>query len=337
MTPMLLPAPPLLRNGLAMLAFPRKGGTSVSKSPFSTAELDLRPLYYFLQVAELGSFSRAAAALSVSQPILSRLVRRLEEQLKVQLLHRTGRGVEVTEVGQRLLEHGRQIFAQVNAAQEDVAALRGAAAGPVAIGLPPLLSRSTTELVRVLRAHHPAIALTLREGYAADTLDWLAAGAIDIALLYNPPQIATLLTEPVLDDRLHVVGAPGQLGLLQGTSLPAAMLGNLALVLPPQPHRLRALADGAAHAVGTSLRIEAEVTGTLTLLELVRAGVGYTILPSLLVQADVSEGRLQSWPLVEPEVSPRLCIATSMQRRQTQASRAVLAALHEVLRRLRAS
>lgn len=309
----------------------------MSQNPIKMGDLDLRPLYYFVQVAERGSFSRAAAALSISQPILSRLVRRLEEHLQIQLLHRTGRGVELTEAGQRLLEHGRQILAQVSIAQEDVAALRGAAAGPVSIGLPPLLSRPTLELVRELRAHHPAISITLREGYAAETLDWLSSGAIDMAVVYNPPQVATLLLDQVLDDRLHLVGAPGQLGLLQGTSLPATMLGSVALVLPPSPHRLRALAEGAAHEAAVSLKVEAEVTGTLTLLELVRSGVGYTILPSLLVQADVAAGRLQSWPIVEPEVLPRLCIATSMQRRQTQASRTVLALLNEVLRRLRAS
>src|SRR6478736_9639842 len=74
------------------------------------ASLDLRPLYYFVQVAELGSFSRAAAALSMGQPIVSRFIRRLEDELQVQLFHRHGRGVQLTEAGDRLLEHGKAIL-----------------------------------------------------------------------------------------------------------------------------------------------------------------------------------------------------------------------------------
>jgi len=114
---------------------------------------------------------RAAAALSIDQPVISRFVRRLEDELQVQLLHRHGRGVQVTEAGERLLEHGRAILRNLSQAQADVIALRGTPVGTVAIGMPPLFGDVLTiELMRLLRAQYPLIAIHIREGYAADTL-----------------------------------------------------------------------------------------------------------------------------------------------------------------------
>lgn len=297
------------------------------------SQLDLKPLYYFVRVAEGGSFSRAAASLSVSQSILSRVIRRLEEDLAVQLLHRTGRGVQLTDAGQRLLEHGREIIAQLVDARSQVAALSGEAKGAVSLGMPPLLGAVVTiALVERLRTEHPSIRLTIREGYAAETLDWLGNGQVDIGIIYNPPQVATLIIEKIIDDTLHLVGAPGSLGLLPGSVFPARMLGSLPLVLPPQPHRLRGLVDLAAREADVELHTVVEATGTLTVLELVRAGLGYTVLPSMLLEGEAQDGRLQSWPLTEPDIHPRLCLATSMQRPQTEATRVVLKTLSNILR-----
>ncbi|MDF2117147.1 LysR substrate-binding domain-containing protein [Roseiarcaceae bacterium H3SJ34-1] len=172
----------------------------------------------------------------------------------------------------------------------------------------------------------------MREGYAAETLDWLGNGQIDIGVVYNPPQITTLIVEKIADDTLHLVGAPGSLGLLPGSVFPARMLGSLPLVLPPQPHRLRSLVDLAAREAHVELQTVVEATGTLTVLELVRAGLGYTVLPSILVEGEAQGGRLQSWPLTEPDIHPCLCIATSMQRPQTESTRAVLKTIANILR-----
>ncbi|MDF2117146.1 LysR family transcriptional regulator [Roseiarcaceae bacterium H3SJ34-1] len=134
------------------------GETVIMTTPaLKASQLDLKPLYYFVRVAESGSFSRAAASVSVSQSILSRVIRRLEEDLSVQLLHRTGRGVKLTDAGQRLLEDGRQIISQLADVRSNVAALSGEAKGAVSLGMPPLLgSMLTIALVERLRTEHPA-------------------------------------------------------------------------------------------------------------------------------------------------------------------------------------
>ena len=87
---------------------------------------------------ELGSFSRAAAALSIGQPIVSRFIRRLEDELQIQLFHRHGRGVQLTEAGERLLERSRAILRNLSQARTEITALGGVPVGSVSVAMPPL-------------------------------------------------------------------------------------------------------------------------------------------------------------------------------------------------------
>lgn len=291
----------------------------------SMASLDLRPLYFFVQVVEYGSFSKAASALSVAQPVLSRFIKRLEDDLRVQLLHRNGRGVQTTEPGEKLLEHAKSILRGLSQAQTEIIAMRGAPVGTVVLALPPMMGHVLTiGLVRKFRSDYPLVSLSLREGFTADSLEWLANGLVDAAVLYNPPNIATLVTEHILDDRLYLVGTPGSLELLSGTEFPCARLGEVPLVMAPQPHRLRAIVENAAQQANVALRVEVEVSGIATLMELVRGRIGYTVLPHTLIREGLENGTLEGWPIVEPQISPRLFLATSMQRPQTVTTKALL-------------
>src|SRR4029453_18508883 len=103
--------------------------------------MDWRQSEYFVRVAELGSFTRAAAALDIAQPALSRQVRLLEVELRQNLLIRNGRGVTTTEAGKLLLEHGRGLLHQFANAKKELARRRGAEESHIALGVPPSLSR----------------------------------------------------------------------------------------------------------------------------------------------------------------------------------------------------
>jgi LysR family transcriptional regulator, nitrogen assimilation regulatory protein len=293
-------------------------------------DLDLRPLYHFVRIVERGSLSRAAASLSVGQPVLSRDIRRLEERHGVRLLHRNGRGVTPTAAGQTLFTEAQALLAGLGRIEDELAAGRTTLAGSVCIAVPPLFGRALTyRLVGELRARHPQVALRLTEGFTADVLDWLANGSVDVAILYNPPNIATLHGEHLVDDRLCLVAATGTLDRASGCEVPFRTLGELPMILPPLPHRLRILIDGAARQADVALRLVVEVTGTATMLDLVRGGLGCTILPETLVRDDGSAGRLGVWPLVEPRITPRLCMVTSMQRPTTPALLSVLALVRQ--------
>ena len=110
--------------------------------------LELKQLEYFRHVAELGSFTRAAAFLSVVQPALSRQVRQLESELGHTLFERNGRGVVLTDAGSRLLEHTRGILTQLGRARQELADQRNGDSGHFALGLPPSLGRCVTVRLR---------------------------------------------------------------------------------------------------------------------------------------------------------------------------------------------
>ncbi|MBN8557847.1 MAG: LysR family transcriptional regulator, partial [Burkholderiales bacterium] len=159
--------------------------------------MDLRQLEYFVRVAELGSFTRAALALDVAQPALSRQVRLLELELRQSLLTRHGRGAAPTEAGQVLLEHARGILHQVEHARDELARLRGALAGRVTLGLPPSVARAlAVPLVQAFGQQLPEARLSITEALSASMQEQLASGRLDIAVLYNAQPVPGLDIAP---------------------------------------------------------------------------------------------------------------------------------------------
>ncbi len=148
--------------------------------------MELKQIESFVRVAELGSFTKAALALNIPQPLLSRHVRQLEVELHQNLLIRNGRGVTVSEAGLVMLEHGRGILHQVAVAQEELGSVRGALSGRVSIGLPPSLSKLVTvPLTKSFRKTLPHAQLSLTEGFSVLMVESLRAGRLDMAVLYN--------------------------------------------------------------------------------------------------------------------------------------------------------
>ena len=279
--------------------------------------MDLKQLEYFVRVAELGSFTRAAIALDVAQPALSRQVRLLEVELRQNLLTRNGRGAIPTEAGQLLLEHGRGILHQVALAREELGAARGALAGRVSIGLPPSLSRLiTVPLAHAFRKALPQAQLTLTEGFSLLMLEGLRVGNLDMAVLYNPDkspelEMVTLHKEElVLISPRASIDAAGiaAVGIAAARVKPAGVksaggkpasakaapaskasqnvpitlneVANLPLILPSRPNAFRILIEGEMMAIGRKPSITLEVDGLNAILNLVKDGLGHAVLPA---------------------------------------------------------
>ena len=195
--------------------------------------MDLKQLEYFVRVAELGSFTRAAQALDVAQPALSRQVRLLEVELRQNLLIRNGRGANPTEAGLLLLAHARGILHQVERAREELGRVRGALAGRVAIGLPPSLSRVlAVPLMRAFRQQLPQVSAAISEGLSVNMQEWLTTGRLDIAVLYNAQPAPGLEIGPLLEEELVLVQAR-----------PAGLPPHLADEVAPSPIALREIAE----------------------------------------------------------------------------------------------
>src|SRR4051794_21568803 len=204
--------------------------------------MDLKQLEYFVRVAELGSFTRAAIELDVAQPALSRQVRLLEVELRQNLLVRNGRGAVPTEAGKLLLDHGRGILHQVERAREDLGRLRGGLAGRVAVGLPSSVARVlTVPLTRSFREQLPEARLSISEGLSSGLQEGLVGGRLDIAVLYNAQPSREVDVTPLLEEDLLLVQArpPGLHEDPPPGPVPLEEVARLPLVIPTRPNAIR--------------------------------------------------------------------------------------------------
>lgn len=288
--------------------------------------MDFRQLQTFVQVAELGSFTRAAHVLQVAQPALSRQVRALEVELRQTLFARNGRGVTLSEAGTRLLAHARGILQQVERARQDLADPGEAGSGLLSIGLPPSISRTlTAPLVEAFRAKFPRATLSVLEGLSTYTLEWLVQGRIDCAVVYNATPAAAIDLRPVLEEQLFLVSAraPRRRGAKVDTAPPGATLAEVAahgLVIPSRPHAIRMRLETVLALAGLKPSVALEIESVPAILELVRRHPLHAVLSRNALRASGREGDFVARPIfTPPRASPlatTLWIATSAQRPQ---------------------
>lgn len=274
--------------------------------------MDLKQLQYFVQVAELGGFTRAASVLRVAQPALSRQVRALEVELRQRLFDRNGRGVTLTAAGTRLLAHGRGILQQVERARQDLEDQRGAASGLLSIGLPPSVSRTlTAPLVEAFRERFPRATLSVVEGLSTYTLEWLTQGRIDCAVVYNATPAAAIDLMPVLQEPLFLVSArtPRSSAALRGPAVMLAQLATKELVIPSRPHAIRMRLETVMAEAGCKPLVGLEIESVPAMLDLVQRHSLHAVLSLNAVRAS---GREQAFVVQPIGLGPRKFLSTSL-------------------------
>ncbi len=282
--------------------------------------MDLRQLTAFVQVAELGSFTRAAAVLRVAQPALSRQVRALEVELRQTLFERNGRGVTLTPAGTRLLAHGRGILQQVQRAVQDLEELRGTVSGVLSVGLPPSLSRTlTAPLVEAFRERLPRGGVSVVEGLTHYMLEWLVQGRIDAALVYNATPSTTVALQPVLEEPLQLISARGGRAAHPARPVPVSLaeLAGCELVIPSRPHALRMRVETALAEAGLVPRVALEIESVGAMLALVQRHGLHAVLAAGALADHPARGTLQARPIrLGPKrpLTTSLSLATSAQR-----------------------
>lgn len=149
--------------------------------------MELRTVEYFLAIAEEGSLRAAAQRLGVTQPALTKAVRRMEQEVGARLFERTARGVAPTEAGTTLLRHARRMRASLAEAEREIEALRAGLAGEVRIGAGPTWQqRILPEALARFRAARPAIRILVRAGMDDVLKAELRAGRLDLVLAASP-------------------------------------------------------------------------------------------------------------------------------------------------------
>jgi LysR family nitrogen assimilation transcriptional regulator len=299
--------------------------------------MNLKQLEYFVQVAELGSFSKAAVVLDIAQPALSRQVRSLETELHQQLFLRNGRGVALTDAGKRLFDHSVAVLQLMAHAREDLGASRNEPIGRVTIGLPPSMGRQLTlPLIDRFKKELPAARLAIVEGLSTHIVEWVTTGRIDIGLVYNPEAQPGLEITPLLQEQLGLVSqAPkGKRKRAALPPLPMKELSHYPLIVPERVHAMRRLLDTQAALAGIKLDIAWEVSSVPSIIDLVCAGYGYAVLTASGVAASARSDELVTRRLVDPTPVSVLCLAISAHRRPTPLTQHTMRLLTALVREL---
>jgi DNA-binding transcriptional LysR family regulator len=199
-----------------------------------SSSIQLRHLRYFLAVMEEQHFGRAAERLYMAQPPLSQAIAKLEEELEVDLLLRTSRGVVPTEAGEVFAERARTILAELDAAVEEVHRVAGSA-NPLRIGFVPYRTVAALErFLAALHARHPSVTTRISHMHSYEQLAKLRARELDIGILVMPGEEAGLESEPLLDGDPFVAFVPIDGPLALKERLTPADLRDQDLVLFPR-------------------------------------------------------------------------------------------------------
>lgn len=291
----------------------------------TTRHIDLKKLRYFTTVAELGSFTKAARQLHIAQPALSRQVRMLEENLGLQLLSRSTRGVVLTDAGQILLNHARTLAASLAHVVEDMHARAGSPKGQVIVGLPPTTTAIlTTPLVRRLSRDYPGVTLRILDGLSFVLADWLEIGTVDLAILGYPIHSRILALEPIAVEDIVVVekataGAAPPIYSVPTLSAKPLIVSDYFAMIVRQALNLPTL----------QLNILLHVEAVEALRELVLDGFGAAISPVSVFRRELESGEVRGRAITARGVRRTLTLARPTLRQRTIAADAVANIIRE--------
>ena len=289
--------------------------------------MDLRQLHAVVLVADTGSVTRAAELLQLVQPAVTRQIRSLEKELGVALFDRSPGGMRLTESGAILVDRARRALTELERGRAELVAEGSSVAGMVTVGLLDSLTDAIAEsLVSALAREYPGIRLRVLTGYSGHLQEWLDAGVVEIATLYDVTTSTSLHVRRLLDEHLWAV-APTQVWPDPNRPVPFAELARHPLVLPAPPHGLRTLIDSAAATANLELQVAAEANTMRVQKQLAAAGIGWTVLPRIGVEREIAEGTLTGAPLTEPALLRSIVLARSRGTRIPAAVEVVTQAL----------
>jgi len=294
--------------------------------------MNLRDLQYVIAVAETRHFGQAAERCFVSQPTLSGQIKKLEETLGVALFERTNRSVEITPVGEAILAHARQIMEQVDAIEQLARASQDPLVGPLRVGAIPTLSPYLMPLILLpLKKRHPQMQLVLSEELTETLLERLHKHEIDAALLATPAQDPDLKSLPLFEEPFWVA-YPRKHPFYTKDKITRKDLEQENLLLLAEGHCLADQALEICHMQKRSKHGEfadLRAASLETLLQLVGAGFGCTLVPALAMRGSWTTGSgVVAQPLSLPHASRRV----SLVYRASFPRLAALQAFAEVIR-----
>jgi len=262
--------------------------------------MELRQLRYFIALSEELHFSRAAERMHVSQPPLSRQIRQLEAELKVDLLYRTTRRVELTDAGRAFAGEARQIMARVAHAADLATQANRGLVGQLVLGYTPARVNIVARAVKAFTRLYSNVRISLRD-MSGHNVQLVRDGRVDVGFVALPVEETGLAVETLLHERF-VVAMPVRHPLAPRRSIPIRELAKEPNLLFPRHVNPVGydIVVGLCQRRRLTMNIVLEVENLHMRMELVRAGFGIAVLRSSAAQAlhhsDLIFRRLQGSP-----------------------------------------
>ncbi|MBS3743606.1 MAG: LysR family transcriptional regulator [Wenzhouxiangellaceae bacterium] len=270
--------------------------------------MNLRAVHYLVTLADVRHFSKAAELCHVSQPTLSTQIRKLEEELDVQLVERSPRKVMLTEVGEEIVERARAMLADADAIRAIARRSKDPHSGTVRIGIfPTLAPYFLPHVVPEIRTRFPRLTLRLFEEKTEDVINMLRQGRLDAGLLALPIESEQLATR-VLFEEPFVLAVPESHALSTSKTITLEDLEQEELLLLEDGHCLREQALEVCQLSGAHEKLDFHATSMETLRQMVAAGTGITLMPVMAVKPPVAHtDNLITRPFTQP--GPKRTIA----------------------------
>lgn len=249
-------------------------------------DVQLRQLEYFVAVARTRHFTRAASAVHVAQPSLSKQIRALERDLGAPLFNRARGNISLTEAGETLLPLATRILADVESARVQVRELVGLERGQLRLGATPTLSTVLLPAaLRRFREAYPRIDIFVEERGGRELVQLLARGQLDLALVVLPLHTGdpALATAPLLDEPL-VVAAPADGSILRSPFIRVRDLSRHPLVMLREGYEMREVVLAAMRRERVEPQVVVEGGELDAVLSFVEAGLGIAVVPSMVVE-----------------------------------------------------
>ncbi len=261
--------------------------------------MNIDDLKAFIQVAEAGGYSRAAAKHRIAQSALSRRVARLESELGLRLVEREGRGVRLTGQGQLLVESSSRIFDEIEAVRRQMAEYSDEPRGEVTLAMPPTTAQVLAPLIAMeMSERYPEVRLHMLEGFSGTIHNWVVDGRVDLALLYEPEERSDIKLTPLVREPLYLFVAKShrlKFPILQENDVVRfSDLPKVPLIMPNKSHSIRNMLERGAMERRLQLNVAFEVDGIRATKAMVQAGLGCTVSSYAAVYEDVDEGWLEA-------------------------------------------
>jgi len=286
----------------------------------------------FIDAVELGSLSKVATAYGTSQPHISRRITELERECGGRLFQRTGRGVVLTDFGQRVAPKVRAWLASTEQLSNDIQATAGKPIGRVRLGILPSAAHPlVSTLYYRLRERYPLVQLSVREGQGAQLETWLEEGSLDLAILFRHTPTPKNGDIYLAETATYLVSAAGD-PLTAEPTVPFSALNNLPLVLFCRPNSWRDRLDQLSAERGIPLNVAVEADSLSLQTHIAADGGLYALLGPYAIAAAAKECRIHSSKIVDPVIPRYIALAMSRHGELTLACRAVLSEMQNIAR-----